>query len=79
MTEKTCSGDCLQCGMPQQIYCAAQRTYALMDSYGKLMERMDRMESMMSRFSGDIINPMKANTAQIGFGAENREPQSNPL
>lgn len=76
MAEKTCTGDCLQCSVPQQIYCAAQHGHAAMAALPAIVSRLDRLEAALGRFgqTPEIINPLQ--DAQQGTGAENRVPES---
>ena len=75
MAENTCSGDCLRCSIQQQMYCSAQRTYAIMRNQEAIVARLDALDSKLSAFSNQ--QPMirlEGNDAQNGSGAENREP-----
>ena len=75
MAEKSCTGECLKCSFQQQVYCAAQRTYAMMLNQEAIVARLDRLDAMLSKFEPqEIINPLEDN-AQNGSGAENREPE----
>lgn len=74
MPEKKCTGDCLKCSFQQQVYCAAQRTYAIMKNQEAIVERIDALEARLFANS-EIINPLKDN-AQSEGGAENRPQQS---
>ena len=74
MAENKCTGECLKCNFQQQVYCAAQRTYAMMLNQEAIVNRLDRMEAMLSRFDTRDIIPLEDN-AQSGSGAENREPR----
>lgn len=77
MAEKQCTGNCLQCSMQQQVYCAAQYGHAVMAFMPVLMERLDGLTRALSGFSPqEIINPLKDN-AQKGSGADNREPSTS--
>lgn len=75
---KTCTGDCLKCSFQQQTYCAAQRTYAIMENQRVIVERLERIESAIGDITtnNDIINPLKEDIAQIPGGAENRPEQT---
>lgn len=75
---KTCTGECLRCSFQQQTYCAAQRTYAIMENQRVIVERLDRMAAAIREITTDngIINPLKEDIAQIPGGAENRPEQS---
>ena len=74
MPEKRCTGDCLKCSLQQQMYCAAQRTYAIMGLMPQLNERLDSVEKALSSFTqNEVFNPLK-DDAQKDSGAENREP-----
>lgn len=85
MAEKACSGDCLKCGLQQQVYCAAQHGHAIMENQRAETARLDAMDAVLSDIKaaiagfttqGDIINPLKDREAQEGSGAENREPET---
>lgn len=76
MAENKCTGDCLKCSFQQQVYCAAQRTYAIMNNQEAIVNRLDILEDMLSRFDTKEIIPLE-DSAQKGSGAENREP-ANP-
>ena len=76
MADKACTGDCLKCSMPQQIYCAAQHGHAVLGAVPVIVARLDRLEAALNKFGqpSEIINPLQ--DAQIGAGAENRVPES---
>lgn len=69
-----CTGDCLKCSFQQQVYCSAQRTYAMMENQKAIVERLDNLEASMSLLTAknDIINPLEDYKAQNPGGAENR-------
>ena len=70
-----CTGDCLKCNTQQQIYCASQRSYAILRNQEAIVARLDRLNEALARISGpveSIIGP----TAQQGPGAENRGSES---
>lgn len=69
MADNKCTGDCLKCSFQQQIYCAAQRTYAMMENQRAIVERLDRLEARLST-TAPLIS-----IAQKGDGAENRPPE----
>lgn len=72
MAQSKCTGDCLKCPYPQQMYCAAQHGHAIMTYMPAIIERLERLEKTLSGFTcQDIINPLKDN-AQKDPGAENR-------
>lgn len=71
MAEKTCTGECLKCSFQQQVYCSAQRTYAIMNNQEAIVNRLDRLEGMLSRFDNNDIIPLE-DEAQDGPGADNR-------
>lgn len=73
MAEKTCTGECLKCSFQQQVYCSAQRTYAIMENQEAIVERLDRI---LARFDTSNLIPLE-DSAQDGSGAENREPDNN--
>lgn len=76
MAESKCTGDCLKCPFQQQVYCSAQRTYAMMLNQEAIVKRLDRLEEVLSKFDAtNIINPLE-DKAQKGSGAENREPET---
>lgn len=70
MADNKCTGDCLKCSFQQQIYCAAQRTYAMMENQRAIVERLDRLEARLSETPAPLIS-----IAQKGDGAENRPPE----
>ena len=74
MAENKCTGDCLRCSFQQQTYCAAQRTYAILNNQEAIVNRLDRLEAMLSRFDTKDIIPLLEDNAQGGSGAKNREP-----
>lgn len=77
MAENKCTGECLKCSFQQQVYCSAQRTYAIMLNQEAIVNRLDRLDAMLSKFEPqDIINPLE-DSAQKGSGAENREPDNS--
>ena len=76
MAENKCTGDCLKCSFQQQMYCSAQRTYAILNNQESIVNRLDILEDMLSRFESKDIIPLE-DSAQKGSGAENREP-ANP-
>ena len=76
MAENKCTGDCLKCSFQQQVYCSAQRTYAIMNNQESIVNRLDILEDMLSRFDTKEIIPLE-DSAQKGSGAENREPASS--
>ena len=74
MAENKCTGECLKCSFQQQVYCSAQRTYAMMLNQEAIVKRLD---AMLARFEpNEIINPLEDN-AQKGSGADNREPDNS--
>jgi len=73
---KSCTGDCLKCSFQQQTYCAAQRTYAILNNQEAIVNRLDRLEALLSRFDTKDIIPLEDN-AQEGSGAKNRGPKEN--
>ena len=74
MAENTCNGECIKCSFQQQVYCSAQRSYAIMENQRAIVERLDRLEASTSAITtkGAIINPLEDSKAQIPGGAENR-------
>jgi len=70
-----CTGECLKCSFQQQVYCSAQRTYAIMNNQEAIVNRLDIIEDMLSGFERKDIIPLEDN-AQKGSGAENREPST---
>lgn len=72
MAAQTCTGECLRCSFQQQTYCSAQRTYAIMLNQEAIVARLDRLESMLSRFDAKELIPLEDN-AQKDSGADNRE------
>jgi hypothetical protein len=72
MAEKTCDGNCLVCSLQQQIYCSAQRTYAMMKNQEVIVTRLDLLEDKLSAFDSNDINPILKEGAQSELGADNR-------
>jgi len=72
MAENKCTGECLKCSFQQQVYCSAQRTYAIMNNQEAIVNRLDIIEDMLSGFERKDIIPLE-DSAQNGSGAENRE------
>jgi len=72
MAEKSCTGDCLRCSMQQQVYCAAQRSYAIMENQRTFADRLDGIEKALGKLAdpGNII-PLDGG-AQKNGGADNR-------
>ena len=71
--ENKCTGDCLKCPFPQQVYCSAQRTYGLMKNQEVIVERLERIESTLSEFTPKPTISLNEKPAQRPSGAENRE------
>lgn len=73
MAENTCTGECIKCSFQQQIYCAAQHGHAIMNNQRAIVERLDRMEQILSGMTAPagLINPME-DSAQEDPGADNR-------
>lgn len=67
MADNTCTGDCLKCNTPQQIYCASQRSYAILRNQEAIVARLDQL---LARLAGPVEG-----IAQGGPGAENRGPE----
>lgn len=72
MAENKCTGDCLRCTFQQQVYCAAQRTYALLENQRAIVERLDRMDARLAETSSVPLIKI----AHQGDGAENRPPET---
>ena len=70
----TCTGDCLKCSFQQQVYCAAQRSYAAMNNQRVIVEALGRMEAALASLTVREIIPID-NKAQNSDGAENRPEQ----
>lgn len=68
----TCTGDCLKCALQQQVYCSAQRSYALLENQRAIVERLDHLETAVSSITAHDIIPLEENTTQIPAGVENR-------
>ena len=77
MAENKCTGDCLKCSFQQQVYCAAQRTYGIMENQRNIVERLERIDAAIQSLTGNDIVPLK-DTAQIPGGADNR-PESSSI
>ena len=77
MAENKCTGDCTKCPFPQQVYCSAQRTYALLNNQESIVTMLSLMDKKLSKFDSiDNITPIEKETAQNGAGAENRAPET---
>lgn len=83
MANKTCDGNCLGCSFQQQMYCAAQRSYAISKNQetmfshlANIEEAISALEIALERFNGDeqIINPFDRSleATQNDGGVENR-------
>lgn len=74
MANNSCTGDCLKCSFQQQVYCAAQRSYAMMENQRTIVERLDRIETSVADLTAKngIINPFEEEKAQIPGGADSR-------
>ena len=73
MAENTCTGECIKCSFPQQVYCAAQHGHAILQNQKAIVERLDQIEQGLAVVAGprQLINPIEDN-AQGGPGADNR-------
>lgn len=62
MADKTCTGSCLQCSFQQQTYCAAQRSYLLVEAMKGVVERLGRLETAVLALSSkeEIIDVAEA-------------------
>lgn len=72
MANNSCTGDCLKCSFQQQVYCSAQRSYAMMENQRAIVERLDRIEAAIGSITASDIIPLEENKAQIPGGADNR-------
>ena len=72
MAENKCTGDCLKCSFQQQVYCAAQRTYGLMENQRNIVERLEHIEAAIRSLTDNNLIPLKEDIAQISGGADNR-------
>ena len=68
----TCTGDCLKCSFQQQVYCASQRSYAMMENQRIIVEALGRIESAIGAMTMREIIPIEENKAQNSGGADNR-------
>ncbi len=71
----SCTGDCMKCSFQQQIYCASQRCYAMLENQRAIVERLDRLEASVESFTGREIIPIEEKKAQKSAGADNRADQ----
>jgi hypothetical protein len=70
MAEQHCTGDCLKCSFQQQVYCSAQRTYAMMNNQEAIISRLDAIESSLSAFEAKESIIKFDKEAQKDSGAE---------
>ena len=75
MADFKCTGECLKCSFQQQVYCSAQRTYAIMANQEAIVARLDRLDAELSKFNNNDVIPLEDRAQQDG-GAENR-PSEN--
>lgn len=67
--EKTCTGDCLRCSLQQQIYCAAQRSYAMMENQRSFAARLEEISHKLDGITNqEAIIPLGG--AQNAGGAD---------
>ena len=79
MEGNNCTGECLKCSAPQQIYCASRISYATMKNQEAIVARLDRLDralALLSPPAEGMINPLN-DGAQMGAGAENRALPNN--
>lgn len=76
MAENRCTGDCLNCSLQQQVYCAAQRTFGIMKNQESIVSRLDVIQAALTAFGTRPIIHLKENEAQRDSGAENRESET---
>ena len=70
--ERKCDGNCQNCPLTQQTYCAAARLYAFMQHEPVLFERLDRIEKALAALSATDITP-------IGAGVDNAVPETKTI
>ena len=71
MATNTCTGDCLKCSFQQQTYCAAQRTYGIMENQRNIVERLEHIEAAIRSLTSNDIIPLIEDKAQDSSGADN--------
>ena len=69
MADNSCTGECLRCSMQQQLYCAAQRTFAMMENQRAFSARLENIERQLAGIAG-TENIIPLNGAQIAGGAD---------
>ena len=76
MAEFKCTGDCIKCGPAQRIYCAAQRSYTILENQEAVLARLAELREMIAQQNS--VTPIDG-TGTEGTGAENRvsEKMSN--
>ena len=69
MAEFKCSGDCINCGPAQRIYCAAQRSFAMLNNQQSILAQLAEIREILSR--EETVTPLdEAGTDDVG--AENK-------
>ena len=64
-----CTGDCLKCTFQQQTYCAAQRSYGIMENQKAIVAILERLEA---RLVGFTTPAESIEEAPITPGADNK-------
>jgi len=69
MAEFKCTGDCIKCGPAQRIYCAAQRSYALLEMQQEILNQLADIRDSISHEG--TVTPIDG-TGTADAGVENR-------
>ena len=72
MADRQCTGECLKCSFQQQVYCAAQRTYGIMENQRNIVSRLEHIEAAIQSLTSNDLIPLKEDKAQSSGGADNR-------
>lgn len=70
----TCKGDCISCNAAQRIYCAAQRTFAIMQNQQSILEQLAELREAISQ--AKAVAPIDETGTEDDAGAENRASKS---
>ena len=69
MADFNCTGDCIKCGPAQRIYCAAQRSYAILETQQAILAQLAELRERMNQEG--TVNPIDG-TGTGDAGADNR-------
>lgn len=70
MAEFKCSGDCIKCSPPQRIYCAAQRSYAILEAQQAILSQLAEIRERLNQ--EETVTPIDG-TGTEEDGADNRD------